>query len=73
MSPVEVLQSATIEAARLMRQEGSIGEIVTGAWADLLVVEGDPTIDLSTLADPQRGVLLIMKAGRIYRDDMARH
>jgi hypothetical protein len=38
-----------------------------------LVVEGDPTIDLSMLAEPQRGVLLIMKAGRIYRDDMARH
>jgi imidazolonepropionase-like amidohydrolase len=70
MSPVEVLQSATIEAARLMRQEGAIGEIMPGAWADLLVVDGDPMRDLSMLADPKRGPLLVMKAGRIYRDEL---
>jgi imidazolonepropionase-like amidohydrolase len=68
MSPVEVLQSATIEAARLMHQQGAIGELVPGAWADLLVVDGDPTRELSMLADPQRGPLLVMKAGRVYRD-----
>jgi imidazolonepropionase-like amidohydrolase len=43
MTPVQVLQSATIEAARLMREQGQIGELVPGAWADLLVVDGDPT------------------------------
>jgi len=68
-----VLQSATIVAARLMFQEGQLGELVPGAWADLLVVDGDPTQDLSMLADPKRGPLLVMKAGRIYRDDIARH
>lgn len=68
MSAVEVLQSATIEAARLMRQQGRIGELVSGAWADLLVVDGDPTRELSMLSDPQRGPLLVMKAGRVYRD-----
>jgi imidazolonepropionase-like amidohydrolase len=70
MSAVEVLQSATIEAARLMRQQGEIGELVPGAWADLLVVDGDPTQDLSMLADPMRGPLLVMKAGRVYRDTL---
>ena len=35
MSPVEALQSASIVAARLMRQEGQIGQLVAGAWADL--------------------------------------
>jgi imidazolonepropionase-like amidohydrolase len=70
MSPVEVLQGATIDAARLMRQEGEIGQIVQGAFADLLVVEGDPTSDLSMLTEPQRGVRLIMKAGRVYRDNL---
>ncbi len=68
MSPVEVLQSATIVAARLMRQEGQIGELRPGAWADLLVVDGDPTQELSMLADPQRGPRLVMKAGRVYCD-----
>jgi len=70
MSPVEVLQSATIEAARLMRQEGAIGELVPGAWADLLIVDGDPTQELSMLADPKRGPRLVMKAGRVYRDTL---
>jgi imidazolonepropionase-like amidohydrolase len=68
MSPVEVLQSATIVAARLMRQEGRLGELRPGAWADLLVVDGDPTQELSMLSDPQRGPLLVMKAGRVYRN-----
>lgn len=67
-TPVEILQGATIEAARLMRQEGLIGELVPGAWADLLVVDGDPTRELSMLADAQRGPLLVMKAGRVYRN-----
>lgn len=70
MSPEEVLQSATIEAARLLRLEGSLGELVPGAWADLLVVEGDPTRDLSMLTEPQHGLRLIMKAGRVYRNTM---
>ena len=67
-TPVQILQGATIEAARLMRQQGRIGELRPGAWADLLVVEGDPTRELSMLSDPARGPLLVMKAGRVYRD-----
>jgi imidazolonepropionase-like amidohydrolase len=73
LSPTEVLQSATIEAARLMRQEGAIGELVPGAWADLLIVDGDPTQQLSMLADPQRGLRLVMQAGRIVSDRLAPH
>jgi len=68
MSPTEVLQSATIDAARLMRQEGQIGHIVPGAWADLLIVDGDPTATLDMLAAPQQGVRLIMQGGRIHCD-----
>ena len=68
MSPVEVLQSATIDAARLMRQEAQIGQIVPGAWADLLIVDGDPTTTLDMLAAPGQGVRLIMQAGRVCSD-----
>jgi imidazolonepropionase-like amidohydrolase len=70
MSAVEILQSATIEAARLMRLEGTIGELIPGALADLLVVEGDPTRELSMLTEPQHGLRLIMKAGRVYRNSL---
>ena len=68
MSPVEALQSATIVAARLMRQEGQIGQLVKGAWADLLVVDGDPTHSLSMLTAPEHGLRLIMQAGRVVVD-----
>ena len=72
MSPVEALQSATIVAARMMRQEGQIGELVAGAWADLLIVDGDPTQELSMLTRPDTGIELIMQAGRVVVDRMAR-
>jgi imidazolonepropionase-like amidohydrolase len=68
MSALEALQSATINAARLMGQEGQIGQVVPGAHADLLIVDGDPARDLAMLGDPERGVLLVMKSGRVYRD-----
>jgi len=65
-----VLKRATIEADRLMRQQGAIGELVPAAWADLVVVDGDPTQNLSMLADPKRGPLLVMKIRRVYRDTL---
>ncbi len=65
--PVELLQSATITAARLMRQERHVGQIVPGAWADLLVVEGDPLASLEMLAQPERGIRLLMQGGRVVR------
>jgi imidazolonepropionase-like amidohydrolase len=64
---VEVLQSATIVAARLMGREREIGQLVAGAWADLLVVDGDPTADLTPLAEPAQGIRLLMQGGRIVR------
>ncbi|KNZ32093.1 MAG: hypothetical protein AD742_13290 [Methylibium sp. NZG] len=70
MSPVEALQSATIVAARLMRLEGQIGQLVKGAWADLLVVEGDPATDLKMLAEPMTGVRLVMQGGRTVRSSL---
>jgi imidazolonepropionase-like amidohydrolase len=51
-----------------MRQEGRIGAIVAGAFADLLVVAGDPTRELSMLAEPERGIRLILQGGRVVRD-----
>ena len=67
MSAVEALQSATFVAAQLMRQEGQIGQLVAGAFADLLIVDGEPTQDLSMLAAPDTGIRLLMQGGRIVR------
>lgn len=70
MNPVQALQSATLVAAQLMRQEGQLGELVAGAWADLLVVEGDPTRELSMLTRPA-GLRLIVQGGRIVKNTLA--
>jgi imidazolonepropionase-like amidohydrolase len=63
-TPVQILQSATIEAARLLRQEGQLGQLIAGAWADLLIVDGDPTLDAQVLATPYAHITLLMQGGR---------
>lgn len=68
MTPVEILQSATSVAARLMGQSGRIGSIEPGAYADLLVVEGDPTRDLAPLENPDSGVCAILQGGRFVKN-----
>ena len=71
-SPVEILQSATLSAARLMGQEGQIGRLARGAYADLLVVEADPTRDVGVLSRPDVALLVVMKAGKVYRNTLGR-
>jgi imidazolonepropionase-like amidohydrolase len=71
MGPVELLQSATFVAARLLRAEGQLGELRAGAFADLLVVDGDPTADLAMLTAPQTGIRLLMQGGRTVRSSLA--
>ncbi len=63
--PLELLQSATAVAARLMGQEAHIGAVIPGAWADLLIVDGDPSVSLDMLARPDQHLRLIMQAGRV--------
>jgi imidazolonepropionase-like amidohydrolase len=65
MDAVAALQSATLDAARLLRQEGRLGELVPGALADLLLVEGDPTRGLQMLTRPDEGICLIVQGGRV--------
>jgi imidazolonepropionase-like amidohydrolase len=67
-TPLEILQGATSVAARLLRQEGQIGVVVAGAFADLLVVDGDPTRTLDMFAEPEAGLRLILQGGRCVKD-----
>jgi imidazolonepropionase-like amidohydrolase len=60
---VEILQSATSVAATLLNQDGKLGVIAAGAHADLLVVEGDPTTDITLLCNPEKAIIGVMKAG----------
>jgi imidazolonepropionase-like amidohydrolase len=69
--PAAILRGATTVAARLLRLEGKIGAIVPGAWADLLAVDGNPLEDIGVLADPDRHLALIVKAGRLVHDRLS--
>jgi imidazolonepropionase-like amidohydrolase len=66
----DVLRSATTVAARLVGLEGQVGVVAPGAYADLLVVDGNPLERLEVLADPARNLRLVMAAGRIHRNDL---
>lgn len=63
-TPVEQLQSATSVAATVLNQEGKLGVIAPGAHADLVVVDGDPTQDITVMCEPERNFVGIMKAGK---------
>jgi len=61
--PIEVLRAATLVNARILRHEGKLGELVAGAFADCLIVDGDPTRDLAVLTQPDR-LTQIWRSGR---------
>ncbi len=46
MSEEAVLLSATGDAARCLGLEGTLGTLIPGAWADLVVLEADPRDDI---------------------------
>lgn len=70
MSAHEILKSALLVNAQILRQEGKLGELVPGAFADCLVVDGDPFKDISILGRPRRNIKAIMKNGEFVRNDL---
>lgn len=70
-SPANVIRSATATNAALLMQQGQLGTIAPGAYADLLVVEGDPLSDLRVMLDPENNLKLIMKNGEIYKNELS--
>ena len=62
-SPLQALQSATLNAAEALGQAGQVGQIKTGAWADLVGVRGDPLSDVRVLEKP----VFVMKGGQTVR------
>ena len=51
MTPLQAIQAATINAAEALGQQGQVGTLKPGAWADIVAVAGDPLADVGELAD----------------------
>lgn len=77
MSPARALKMVTHDNAQLMAMSGirnpypgKLGVVQEGAYADLLLVDGDPTQNLDIVADPDKNFRVIMKNGKIYKNNL---
>ncbi len=65
-TPMETLVAATRLGGELMGQPGQLGVVRPGALADLLLVDGDPLVDIALLQDCAR-LRMIMKDGVLHK------
>lgn len=70
LTPAEIIRSATVIGARLCQLEGQAGVIAPGAFADLLVVDGDPLTDITRLQDDGTHMPVIMANGRLVKSQL---
>jgi imidazolonepropionase-like amidohydrolase len=63
--PIDAIRMSTVEAARLLNQEGKAGVIKPGSYADIIAVSGDPRAHIEELEH----VRFVMKAGTVYKDE----
>jgi imidazolonepropionase-like amidohydrolase len=74
----EILKQATsgnaelfkLSGKRLPYHDGPLGVIKEGAYADILIVDGNPLQEISLLAEPEKNLKLIMKDGQIYKNTL---
>lgn len=69
-TPANILRSATVTNAELLMEKGKLGTVAEGAYADLLIVEGDPLADLGVMTNPQKNLKFIMKDGVVYKNEL---
>lgn len=64
-TPLEIIQSATVNSAKMLGQEDFLGQIVSGFAADLLILNNNPLEDIRVLDDPSKSLLATFKDGRV--------
>jgi imidazolonepropionase-like amidohydrolase len=77
-TPAEALVMATSTNAELLALSGKrnpypgkLGVVEVGAFADLLLVDGNPLTDIKLIEDPAKNFVVIMKDGKIYKNSIA--
>ena len=65
LTPLQSIQTATINAADLLGWPDKVGAIEAGKWADLVAVDGDPLQDVTTL----ERVKFVMKGGAVVKNE----
>lgn len=77
-SSLEILKQATSHNAKLLAltgprnpyPEGPLGVIEVGAYADVLIVDGDPLADVTILEDHENSIRLVMKNGQVFKNTL---
>jgi imidazolonepropionase-like amidohydrolase len=68
MTPLQAIQTSTVNAADLLGWSDKVGSVEPGKWADLIAVDGDPTQDVTTLQQ----VKFVMKGGAVVKNQYAK-
>jgi imidazolonepropionase-like amidohydrolase len=68
LTPLQAIQAATVNAADLLGLSDKVGTLASGAWADIVAVEGDPVKDVTTL----ERVKFVMKGGEVVKNDYSK-
>ena len=64
MTPLEAIQSATVNAAQALGRSGDVGTLGVGQYGDIIAVAGDPRADVTELTR----VKVVIKGGEVVRD-----
>jgi len=77
-TPFEILKQATSNGAELVGlcglrnpyKDGPLGVVKEGAYADLVIVNGNPLEDIMLLVEPDKNLTFIMKDGKVYKNTL---
>lgn len=71
LSPMEAINVATLNSAKLLKLDHLIGSIEAGKLADLVVIDGDPLADIRVLQDKSKLKWVILDGEAVVRRDPA--
>jgi imidazolonepropionase-like amidohydrolase len=78
-TPLEMLKQATSTNAELLRFSNSrdpyraapLGVVKEGAWADMLIYDGNPLENIEFVTKPKEHLKVIIKGGKVYKNELA--